>query len=430
VLSSNGTGITIVSDLSGVRICVMGLGYAGLPLAIEFARKYPVVGFDIDAARTSALRSGQDYTQEVPAEDLTKTSATFSDDTGDIAGCNVYVVTVPTPVDIAKRPDLRPLMSASETVARVLKPGDTVIFESTVYPGATEKDCVPVLEISGLTFGQDFHLGYSPERINPGDSTRRLTDIVKVTSGSSPAVADFVDALYASIIPAGTYKAPSIKVAEAAKVIENTQRDINIALINELALIFHRLDIDTGDVLAAAETKWNFLPFRPGLVGGHCIGVDPYYITHKAQSVGYTPEIILAGRRINDTMARVVAAELVKVMIRKGSDIKGARVLVLGLTFKENCTDLRNTKIVDMVAELKSYGLSVDVHDPLADPVAAQSEYGLVLAVSPSEASYDALVLAVAHDAFGAEVTRFVKEGGVVQDLKGILPRDAVDFRL
>lgn len=413
-----------------VRIAVIGLGYVGLPLCIEFARKYPVVGFDVDGDRVTALTEGRDETREVPEGELASTGARFSDDRAAIADCNVFIVTVPTPVDAGKRPDLRPLLAASETVRAVLKPGDCVIYESTVYPGATEEDCVPILEGSGLVFGRDFHVGYSPERINPGDKARRLPDIVKVTSGSSPEVAEFVDRLYRSIIPAGTHLAPSIKVAEAAKVIENTQRDINIALVNELALIFHRLGIDTGDVLAAAGTKWNFLPFRPGLVGGHCIGVDPYYLTHKASAVGYNPEIILAGRRINDAMARVVASELVKHMIRKGVGIDGARVLVLGLTFKENCPDLRNTKVVDMVAELVDYGLHVDVHDPLADPNEAQAEYGLNLVPVPKPGAYDAAVLAVAHDSFDADVRRFVREGGVIQDLKGVLPRDVADLRL
>lgn len=418
------------SVLDDVRIAILGLGYVGLPLAVEFAKKYPVVGFDIDYKRVEALQQGRDDTREVSLEELAETSVQFTYDFGDMAECNVFIVTVPTPVDEGKRPDLGPLLLASENVRKVLKPGDCVIYESTVYPGATEEECVPILEKSSLEYMLDFGVGYSPERINPGDPSRRLTDILKVTSGCTPRVADFVDQLYASIIPAGTYKAPSIKVAEAAKVIENTQRDINIALINELALIFHRLDIDTSDVLAAAGTKWNFLPFRPGLVGGHCIGVDPYYITHKAQSVGYNPEIILAGRRINDSMARIVASELVKTMIRKGVGVDNSRVLVLGLTFKENCPDLRNTRVADMVDELQSYGLHVDVHDPLADADKAKAEYGLDLVQAPQKAAYDAVVLAVAHKEFGSEVTSFVKTGGVVQDLKGVLPREAVDLRL
>lgn len=417
-----------MTDLDKMNIAVIGLGYVGLPLAVEFARRFDVTGFDISQARIAELRDGRDTTREV--EDLASVDLRFSCDVADIAMANVFVVTVPTPVDGNNRPDLRPLLAASETVAGVLKPGDVVIYESTVYPGATEEDCLPVLERSGLRANRDFFIGYSPERINPGDRRHRLPDIVKVTSGSTEEAAAFIDRLYAAIIPAGTHRAPSIKVAEAAKVIENTQRDLNIALVNELALIFHRMGIDTGDVLAAAGTKWNFLPFRPGLVGGHCIGVDPYYLTHKAQALGYNPEIILAGRRINDAMPRLVAAELVKAMIRKGVGIDGARVLVLGLTFKENCPDLRNTKVVEMVAELKDYGLKVDVHDPLADPQEAAREYGMTLTGTPEPGAYDALVLAVAHEAFGPEVADFVRPGGVIQDLKHRLARDLVDLRL
>ncbi|MEM6619890.1 MAG: nucleotide sugar dehydrogenase, partial [Pseudomonadota bacterium] len=409
------------------RIAIIGLGYVGLPLAVEFARHFPVTGFDLSAARVADLLAGRDRTQEVPDTDLAQTTARFTTDPAAIAGANTYIVTVPTPVDGQNRPDMSALRHASETVAAVLSPGDTVIYESTVYPGATEEVCVPVLENSGLVYNRDFTVGYSPERINPGDATHRLPDIVKVTAGSTVEAAARIDALYRRIIPAGTHRAPSIAVAEAAKVIENTQRDLNIALVNELALIFERLGLDTGDVLAAAGTKWNFLPFRPGLVGGHCIGVDPYYLTHKAQAVGYNPEVILAGRRINDTMPAAVATRLVKSMIAKGTGIDGARVLVLGLTFKENCPDTRNTKVVALIEELRAFGLTVDVHDPWVDPQLAQAAYGFSLVQSPEVGAYAATVLAVAHRDFGSEVTRYTRPGGVTFDLRGHLPRDAVD---
>ena len=367
--------------LAGVRIGVIGLGYVGLPLAVEFGKQFSVVGFDIKRERIEALRQGIDETLETVPDDLRAASGlTFSDHAEDLRPCNVYIVTVPTPIDRHKRPDLRPLMGASEIVGSVLRQGDTVIFESTVYPGCTEEDCVPVIErISGLTFNRDFTVGYSPERINPGDKQHRLPDIRKVTSGSTPEAAARIDALYASVITAGTFAAASIRVAEAAKVIENTQRDLNIALINELAIIFGRMGIDTASVLEAAGTKWNFLPFRPGLVGGHCIGVDPYYLTHKAEALGYYPQVILAGRRINDGMGVHVASQLVKEMLRRRIHVDGARILVLGLTFKENCPDIRNTRVVDVIDELKSYGCEIDVHDPWVSPREAEHEYGVSL---------------------------------------------------
>ena len=409
------------SDLKNAKLAIIGLGYVGLPLAVAFGRVRPVVGFDINPARIAELREGHDSTREVEPEQLaTATQLTVTTDTAEIADCSIYIVTVPTPIDEHKRPDLRPLLAASETVGRVLKPGDIVIYESTVYPGATEEDCVPVLErASGLRFNRDFFMGYSPERINPGDKEHRLETIVKVTSGSTPEVADKVDALYSEIVTAGTHKAPSIKVAEAAKVIENTQRDLNIALMNELAIIFNRLGIDTQDVLEAAGTKWNFLPFHPGLVGGHCIGVDPYYLTFKAQAAGYHPEVILAGRRINDGMGAYVAGRMVKEMIRKGIQINGARVLVMGLTFKENCPDLRNTKVVDVIRELEDYGVNVDVHDPWADPEEASALYGIDLVERPEMGGYDGVMVAVAHREF-ADVQFPQAENLVAFDLKGI----------
>ena len=410
------------SDLMNAKLAIIGLGYVGLPLAVAFGKVRPVVGFDINPARIDELRNGRDNTREVELEQLAAaTHLSFATDTAEIADCNIYIVTVPTPIDEHKRPDLRPLLAASETVGRALKPGDIVIYESTVYPGATEEDCVPVLErASGLRFNQDFFVGYSPERINPGDKEHRLETIVKVTSGSTPEVADKVDALYSEIVTAGTHKAPSIKVAEAAKVIENTQRDLNIALMNELAIIFNRLGIDTQDVLEAAGSKWNFLPFRPGLVGGHCIGVDPYYLTFKAQAVGYHPEVILAGRRINDGMGAYVAGRMVKEMIRKGIQINGARVLVMGLTFKENCPDLRNTKVVDLIRELEDYGVNVDVHDPWANPEEARSLYGIELVEAPEKGEYDGVMVAVAHREF-ADVQFTQAENLVVFDLKGAM---------
>ncbi|MBM7130269.1 Vi polysaccharide biosynthesis UDP-N-acetylglucosamine C-6 dehydrogenase TviB [Dyella mobilis] len=419
------------------RIAVIGLGYVGLPLAVEFGRSIDTLGFDIDTARVSALKNGVDNNQETTAEELANAKQLrFSTDIQALRERNVFIITVPTPVDEHKRPDFTPLIRASQMVGSVLKPGDVVIYESTVYPGATEEICVPELErASTLRFNQDFTVGYSPERINPGDKQRRLTTIPKITSGSTPETADFVDGLYRRIITAGTHKAPSLKVAEAAKVIENTQRDANIALINEFALIFHRLGIDTQDVLAAAGTKWNFLPFRPGLVGGHCIGVDPYYLIQKAQSTGYYPDILLACRRINDAMGEHVASEVIKLMVGQGHAIRGSRVLVLGLTFKENCPDLRNTRVVDLVRELESYGASVDVHDPWADAEEALESYGLnLLPAVETNGDYAAVVLAVAHQQFqpgGAYDTQaLTMSNGVVYDIKGVLPKDQVDGRL
>ena len=418
------------------RIAVIGLGYVGLPLAVAFGKIGPVLGFDINGTRIEALRQGIDDTQEVEPRDLVDAAELhFTTDPADLAGCDTYIVTVPTPITAQKQPDLGPLLRASETVGRVLKPGDLVIYESTVYPGATEEDCVPILEReSGLQFNHDFFAGYSPERINPGDKTHRISDICKVTSGSTAEAADLVDALYAEIITAGTHKAESIRVAEAAKVIENTQRDLNIALVNELAMIFGRLGIDTDAVLRAAGTKWNFLPFRPGLVGGHCIGVDPYYLTHKAEAVGHHPQVILAGRRLNDGMGGYVVSQLIKQMIREGIDVAASRVLVLGLTFKENCPDLRNTRVVDIVHELQSYGVAVDVHDPHANPRAAWDEYGIDLLACPDPGAYDGIILAVAHDVFlqqdPADIRALGKARSVLFDVKSGLPREASDLRL
>lgn len=418
------------------RIAVIGLGYVGLPLAAAFGKIGPVLGFDINPTRIDALRQGKDSTHEVSEDELSAAGGLrFTTDPADLADCDTYIVTVPTPITAQKQPDLAPLLRASETVGRVLKPGDLVIYESTVYPGATEEDCVPILEReSGLRFNVDFFAGYSPERINPGDKAHRIADICKVTSGSTPKAADLVDALYARIITAGTHKAESIRVAEAAKVIENTQRDLNIALVNELAMIFGRLGIDTDAVLRAAGTKWNFLPFRPGLVGGHCIGVDPYYLTHKAEAVGHHPQVILAGRRLNDGMGAYVVSQLVKRMIRERIEMTDARVLVMGLTFKENCPDLRNTRVVDIVHELQSYGVTVDVHDPHADPQAARDEYGIDLLEHPKPGTYDGIVLAVVHDAYlamdPAEIRAFGKARNVLFDVKSCLPRSASDLRL
>jgi UDP-N-acetyl-D-glucosamine/UDP-N-acetyl-D-galactosamine dehydrogenase len=415
-------------------IAVIGLGYVGLPLAVEFGKQRKVVGFDINATRIGALRAGEDSTLEVDAAELGQAMhLSFTSDLNDLADCTIFIVTVPTPIDEHKRPDLTPLLKASETIGKVLKRGDIVIYESTVYPGATEEDCVPVLEkVSGLRFNQDFFAGYSPERINPADKTHRLPNIVKVTSGSTPAIADQVDALYASIITAGTHKAPSIRVAEAAKVIENTQRDVNIALVNELALIFNKLGIDTQDVLDAAGTKWNFLPFRPGLVGGHCIGVDPYYLTQKAQSVGYHPEVVLAGRRINDGMGCYVVGRTVREMISRDIPVKGARTLVMGLTFKENCPDLRNTRVIDIIHELRTYGIDVDIYDPWVDSAEAQREYGLEMTENPETKGYDSIIVAVAHEAFLDDdiIESYAKENAVVFDVKGIMPRTAGALRL
>ena len=417
-------------------IAVIGLGYVGLPLAVEFGKSRPVFGFDINADRIDALRVGHDATLEVSKDELAASDQlTFTNDPADLAAATIYIVTVPTPIDAHKRPDLTPLLKASEIIGGVLKCGDIVIYESTVYPGATEEDCVPVLErLSGLTFNVDFFAGYSPERINPGDKAHRLTNIRKVTSGSMPEVAEEVDQLYASIITAGTYKAESIRIAEAAKVIENTQRDINIALINELAMIFNKMGIDTDAVLKAAGTKWNFLPFQPGLVGGHCIGVDPYYLTHKAEKLGYYPQVILAGRRINDGMGSYVASQLVKAMLKRRIQVDGARVLILGLTFKENCPDLRNTRVIDVVKELRDYGIQVDVHDPWASPNEALQEFGLNLIITPEPTTYDAVILAIAHDSFrnaGATALRsYGYKRHIFYDLKSVFACDESDSRL
>ncbi|MDO9147202.1 MAG: Vi polysaccharide biosynthesis UDP-N-acetylglucosamine C-6 dehydrogenase TviB [Hydrogenophaga sp.] len=423
-------------DLSPHTIAVIGLGYVGLPLAVEFGKLRPVVGFDINARRIADLQAGRDHTLETePAELQAARHLSFTTDIEALRGCTRFIVTVPTPIDEHKRPDLTPLIKASETVGRVLKKGDIVIYESTVYPGATEEDCVPVLErVSGLTFNVDFFAGYSPERINPGDKAHRLPSIRKVTSGSTPEVADAVDALYAEIITAGTHKAASIRVAEAAKVIENTQRDVNIALINELALIFNRMGIDTEAVLQAAGTKWNFLPFRPGLVGGHCIGVDPYYLTHKAEAIGYHPQIILAGRRLNDSMGSYVVTQLVKAMTQRRIHVQGARVLVMGLAFKENCPDLRNTRVVDIVRELADYDVQADVFDPWVSPAEAQHEYGITPVAQPQPGAYDAIVIAVAHQQFkamsAADIRALGKPEHVLFDLKYVLTAGESDLRL
>jgi UDP-N-acetyl-D-glucosamine/UDP-N-acetyl-D-galactosamine dehydrogenase len=423
-------------DFAGLCIGIIGLGYVGLPLAVAFGAHFRVIGFDIDPKRIRALEQGQDMTREITPEALAQARhLQFSDDPVALSACQVFIVTVPTPIDIHKRPDFGPLESASRTVAQRLKPGDVVIYESTVYPGATEEICVPLLEAgSGLRLGQDFEVGYSPERINPGDGTHRLTDICKITSASSPKAADFVDALYRRIIRAGTHRAPSIRVAEAAKVIENTQRDVNIALVNELSLIFERLGLDTEAVLAAASTKWNFLPFRPGLVGGHCIGVDPYYLTHKAQAVGHHPEIILAGRRINDAMGAHVATRVVKLMLAKDIPIRQSRILILGLSFKENCPDLRNTRVLDIMEELGSYGAHVAVFDPEISPEQAMNEYGIAPLEFSECRDFDAIVIAVAHRAFHemgiAAIRGFGKPGCVVFDVKYLFPACETDGRL
>ena len=417
-------------------IAVIGLGYVGLPLAVEFGKLHRVIGFDINASRIDALRVGHDTTLEVSNDELTTADQlALTSDPADLAAASIYIVTVPSPIDSHKRPDLTPLLKASEMLGGVLKRGDIVIYESTVYPGATEEDCVPVLErVSGLTFNVDFFAGYSPERINPGDKQHRLPDIQKVTSGSTPEIAEEVDQLYASIITAGTYKVESIRVAEAAKIIENTQRDLNVALMNELAMIFNRMGIDTDAVLKAAGTKWNFLPFRPGLVGGHCIGVDPYYLTHKAEAMGYHPQVILAGRRINDGMGAYVASRLVKAMLKQRIQVYGARVLILGLTFKENCPDFRNTRVVDVAAELSSYGVHVDVHEPWVNAADVHKEYGLALVTTPESEAYDGIILAVAHDSYregGAAALRgYGRPGHVFFDLKSVFKRDESDLRL
>lgn len=422
--------------LEDIKLAVIGLGYVGLPLAVEFGKKRSVIGFDINQSRINALREGHDSTLEVDDDELKEaTHLKFTADAADLEAANVYIVTVPTPIDEHKRPDLTPLCKASETIGRALKKGDIVIYESTVYPGATEDECVPVLErVSGLKFNEDFYAGYSPERINPGDKEHRVTNIKKVTAGSTPEAAKIINSLYNEIITAGTHKAASIKVAEAAKVIENTQRDLNIALINELAVIFNKLGIDTEAVLQAAGTKWNFLPFRPGLVGGHCIGVDPYYLTHKAQSIGYHPEIILAGRRLNDSMGAYVASQLVKCMMKKRIQIDGAKVLVMGLTFKENCPDLRNTKVVDIVRELTEYNINVDVYDPWISIIEAQREYQITPVIEPSLETYDGIILAVGHNEFKIlgekAIRRFGKHNHVLYDLKYLLSAEESDLRL
>ena len=417
-------------------ITIIGLGYVGLPLAVEFGKQYRTYGFDIDARRIQQLNEGYDHTREVEPERLAEaTQLTCTSELADIRDANTYIVTVPTPIDAFKTPDLNPLRAASRTVAQVLKPGDTVIYESTVYPGATEEVCVPILEAdSGLTFNQDFVVGYSPERINPGDKEHRVNSILKVTAGSTPEAADRIDALYASIIDAGTHKATSIKVAEAAKVIENTQRDVNIALINELAMVFEKLGIDTLEVLEAAGTKWNFLPFRPGLVGGHCIGVDPYYLTHKAQSVGYHPDMILSGRRINDGMGPYVAERVLKLMTKKCIQVVDSNILVMGFTFKENCPDIRNTRVIDVVKELKSYNANVDVWDPWAEADEVKHEYGMDLITQPQPNHYDAIIITVGHNEFKAmtraDLAKLGKDNHLVFDVKHLLPKNEVDARL
>lgn len=422
--------------LENARLGIVGLGYVGLPLAVAFGKQFETIGFDINATRVQSLRAGHDHTGESSSGELAEARRLrLTTQARDLAGCNVFIVTVPTPVDEAQRPDLAPLEQASATIGGVLKRGDIVVYESTVYPGTTEEICVPILErVSGLRFNQDFHCGYSPERINPGDRQRRLANIRKVTSGSTDEVADFIDALYGKIITAGTHRAPSIKVAEAAKVIENTQRDVNIALINELAMIFNTMGIDTLDVLEAAGTKWNFLPFRPGLVGGHCIGVDPYYLTHKATVLGYHPELILAARRINSRMGLHVAHQVMRLMAARRLHVVDSRILVLGLTFKEDCPDLRNTRVVDIVKELVAANAQVEVHDPLADHHEASHELGLQLVSQPEPGSYDAVVLAVPHQRFVAlgapGVRAFCKPDGVLFDVKSALPAEAVDGRL
>jgi UDP-N-acetyl-D-galactosamine dehydrogenase len=425
-----------MQQLQHVKIAIIGLGYVGLPLAVEFGKVFKVVGFDINQPRIQALQAGVDHTLEVSTEELQASlNLSFASDMQAIADCNFYIVTVPTPIDDYKQPDLTPLIKASETIGKVLKKGDVVVYESTVYPGATEEDCIPVLEKhSGLKYNVDFYAGYSPERINPGDKEHRVSTIKKITSGSTPEIADLVDAVYGKIIVAGTHKASSIRVAEAAKVIENTQRDVNIALINELALIFNKMGIDTEEVLQAAGTKWNFLPFRPGLVGGHCIGVDPYYLTHKAQSIGYHPEIILAGRRLNDGMGAYVANQLVKSMLKERIQVDGSRVLVMGLTFKENCPDLRNTKIVDIVTELQDYNIQVDVYDPWVDTAEAQHEYGITPVAQPQAGQYDGIILAVAHQQFKQLAVEAIRQWGkpahVLYDLKYVLNKADSDLRL
>ncbi|MFA0313065.1 Vi polysaccharide biosynthesis protein VipA/TviB [Vibrio splendidus] len=425
----------MTSTFENTKVAIIGLGYVGLPLAVEFGKKMPTLGFDINQSRVNELKNGSDSTLECSEEELKEAEfLTYTADLNELKEANVYIVTVPTPIDEHKQPDLTPLIKASEALGSIVSKGDVLIYESTVYPGATEETCLPVVErISGLTFNKDFFAGYSPERINPGDKEHRVTNILKVTSGSNDEVAEFVDQLYKTIITAGTHKASSIKVAEAAKVIENTQRDVNIALINELSIIFNKLNIDTLEVLEAAGTKWNFLPFRPGLVGGHCIGVDPYYLTHKAQTVGYHPEMILAGRRLNDGMGKYVVSELVKKMLKQRIHVEGANVLVMGLTFKENCPDLRNTKVVDIVSELKEYNINVDIVDPWCSNEEAQHEYGLSL-TQPKSNHYDAIIMAVGHNEFkemgASEIRALGKAEHVLYDLKYVLDKSDVDMRL
>ncbi len=423
-------------DLNSAKIGMIGLGYVGLPLAVEFGKKFTTIGLDVNTARIAELKQGKDSSLEVEPEILKEaTLLSYTTAPEDLSECNIFIITVPTPIDKNKRPDLSPLERASETVGKLLKPNDIVIYESTVYPGATEEVCIPILEAqSGLTYNQDFYAGYSPERINPGDKEHRVSNILKVTAGSTPEVADFVDLFYQQVITAGTYKASSIRVAEAAKVIENTQRDVNIALINELALIFNKLDIDTEEVLLAAGTKWNFLPFRPGLVGGHCIGVDPYYLTHKAQEIGYHPEMILAGRRVNDGMGAYVAQQVVKLMTKKQIHVSGSKILLLGLTFKENCPDLRNTRVVDIIEEFDDYHTQIDVYDPWISNKEAQEEYDITTVDSLENGKYDAIILAVSHKEFiemGLDKIRALgKENSVLYDIKHIFPAEQTDGRL
>jgi len=422
--------------LTNNKIALIGLGYVGLPLAVEFGKKYLTVGFDLNETRLNELKDGVDSTRELNKHELSASvNLSFTSSLVDIANSNIYIVTVPTPINEHKKPNLDPLLTASESIGKVLKKGDVVIYESTVYPGATEEECVPVLErISGLEFNKDFFIGYSPERVNPGDKEHRVTNILKITAGSTPEVAEKVDQLYASIISAGTYKVSSIKVAEAAKVIENTQRDVNIGLINELALIFSELGIDTEEVLKAAGTKWNFLPFRPGLVGGHCIGVDPYYLTYKAQSIGYYPEIILAGRRLNDAMGSYVANRLIKEMLKKRIQVNGSKVLLMGITFKENCPDIRNSKIIDVFTELDQYGVNVECYDPWVDSNLVKNEYGIDIIDTPSLNTYDGIILAVAHDQFktigATKIRQFGKDTHILYDLKYLLSANEADLRL
>jgi len=423
-------------QISDARIAVIGLGYVGLPLAVEFGKHFPTLGFDINTERIQELKCGRDRTLEIDSAELTSASQLcYSNDTVQLEGCNTYIITVPTPIDEHKRPDLTPLYRASELLGGVIKKGDMVIYESTVYPGCTEEDCIPIIErTSGLRFNIDFFAGYTPERINPGDKQHRLTNIVKVTSGSTPEAADYIDALYGTIIEVGTHRASSIKVAEAAKVIENTQRDVNIALVNELALIFNRLGIDTLEVLEAAGSKWNFLPFRPGLVGGHCIGVDPYYLTYKAQEIGYHPEVILSGRRINDTMGLYVTDTVIKLMTRKRIHVVDSDVLVMGLAFKENCPDIRNTRVIDIVRELQNYNANVDIYDPWVDPAEAKHEYDVTTSKNLPSKQYDAIIIAVSHQQFldmgAAGIRRLMKSQSVLFDIKDVLPKGEADARL